>query len=99
MLIIILVPLSFYVLIRQILVNAAHLLTSSTNVHRDVLHWLGDHEEKYFRFNTPGIGDIPLDAVEKSSYDLIVKATNDYLSDEKYYDIKRLVKKLSYHVR
>lgn len=52
-----------------------------------------------FRFNVPGIGDIHLDAVDRSSYDIILKATNDYLSDEKYYDIKRLVKKLSYRIR
>lgn len=83
----------------QILLNSTHLLTSATSTHRDVLHWMADHEENYYRFNVPGIGDIPLDAIDKSSFDIILKATNDYLTDEKYFDMRRLTDLLASRYR
>ncbi|CEM22014.1 unnamed protein product [Vitrella brassicaformis CCMP3155] len=79
----------------QIVMNSSHLLTSSTNVHREVLHWLADQDDMYFRFNVPGIGDIPLDSSDKRHIDLIRKATVEYILDEKFYDVKRLARRLA----
>eukprot|EP00920_Eleutheroschizon_duboscqi_P028847 GHVT01070085.1.p1 GENE.GHVT01070085.1~~GHVT01070085.1.p1 ORF type:complete len:1291 (+),score=286.98 GHVT01070085.1:1390-5262(+) len=79
----------------QILLNAPHILTSSNSTHREVLHWLAGHDDTYYRFNTPQIGDIPLDSVNPLHLDLIAKATSDYLTDEKFNDVRRIARKLS----
>lgn len=79
----------------DILINSTHLLTRANDTHREVLQWLADRENTYFRFNAPNIGEIELDSQDIKDFDLIVKATQDYLFDEKYYEIKRLAHKLA----
>lgn len=79
----------------EILINSAHLLTRANDTHREVLHWLSEKENTYFRFNVPYIGDINIDSRNTNDFDFISKSTRDYLTDEKYYDIKYLVRKLA----
>ncbi|ETB57105.1 hypothetical protein YYC_04941 [Plasmodium yoelii 17X] len=79
----------------EILINSAHLLTRANDTHREVLHWLSEKENTYFRFNVPYIGDINIDSRNTDDFDFISKSTRDYLTDEKYYDIKYLVRKLA----
>ncbi|SBT32270.1 phospholipase A2, putative [Plasmodium ovale wallikeri] len=79
----------------EILINSTHLLTRANDTHREVLQWLSDCENTYFRFNAPNIGDIEIDSQDIRDFDLISKATRDYLYDEKYYEIKRLAQKLA----
>ncbi|CRG95390.1 phospholipase A2, putative [Plasmodium gallinaceum] len=79
----------------EILINSTHLLTRANDTHREVLQWLADRENTYFRFNVPNIGDIDIDSQDIKDFDLIAKATQDYLFDEKYYEIKRLANKLA----
>eukprot|EP00916_Digyalum_oweni_P006275 GHVL01010839.1.p1 GENE.GHVL01010839.1~~GHVL01010839.1.p1 ORF type:complete len:529 (-),score=67.41 GHVL01010839.1:1684-3270(-) len=80
----------------QIVVNSYQLLTSSTNVHRDIVHWLPDRADTYFRFSVPGLGGLNLDAADQ--VDLIQQATSEYMADEKHYDIKRLAKLIAQRV-
>ncbi|CAD2097053.1 phospholipase A2, putative [Plasmodium vinckei] len=79
----------------EILINSTHLLTRANDTHREVLHWLSEKENTYFRFNVPYIGDINIDSRNTDDFDFISKSTLDYLTDEKYYDIKCLVRKLA----
>ncbi|CRG98785.1 phospholipase A2, putative [Plasmodium relictum] len=79
----------------EILINSTHLLTRANDTHRELLQWLADRENTYFRFNVPNIGDINIDSQDIKDFDLIAKATQDYLFDEKYYEIKRLANKLA----
>ncbi|CAG9482614.1 phospholipase A2, putative [Plasmodium vivax] len=79
----------------EILLNSAHLLTRANETHREVLQWLSDRENTYFRFNVPNIGDIDIDSQDVRDFDIIAKATRDYLFDEKFYEIKRLAHKLA----
>lgn len=79
----------------DIIMSSTHLLTRANQIHREVLQWLGERENVYFRLNTPNIGDIELDSQKPTDLDLIVKATHEYLFDEKYFDIKRLAAKLA----
>ncbi|ANQ06552.1 Phospholipase [Plasmodium coatneyi] len=79
----------------EIILNSGHLLTRANETHREVLQWLSDRENTYFRFNVPNIGDIDIDSQDVRDFDLIAKATRDYLFDEKFYEIKRLAHKLA----
>ncbi|SOV10368.1 phospholipase A2, putative [Plasmodium sp. DRC-Itaito] len=79
----------------EILINSTHLLTRANDTHREVLQRLADRENTYFRFNVPHIGDIEIDSQDVRDFDLISKATQDYLFDEKFYEIKRLAHKLA----
>ncbi|SBS82466.1 phospholipase A2 [Plasmodium malariae] len=79
----------------EILINSTHLLSRANDTHRELLQWLSDRENTYFRFNVPNIGDINIDSQDVRDFDLIAKATRDYLFDEKYYEIKRLAHKLA----
>ncbi|CAA9986760.1 phospholipase, putative [Plasmodium knowlesi strain H] len=79
----------------EIIINSAHLLTRANETHREVLQWLSDRENTYFRFNVPNIGDINIDSQDVRDFDIIAKATRDYLFDEKFYEIKRLAHKLA----
>ncbi|KAF8819651.1 phospholipase, patatin family protein, partial [Cardiosporidium cionae] len=82
----------------EIILNAGHLLTSTNFTHREVLNLMADTEGTYWRFNTPYIGQIPLDCNDSLQIDLIAKATSSYLMDEKFFDIKRLAKLLANRV-
>ncbi|GAW79516.1 phospholipase A2 [Plasmodium gonderi] len=79
----------------EILLNSAHLLTRANETHREVLQWLSGRDNTYFRFNVPNIGDINIDSQDVRDFDIISKATRDYLFDEKFYEIKRLAHKLA----
>ncbi|VWU51795.1 phospholipase A2, putative [Hepatocystis sp. ex Piliocolobus tephrosceles] len=79
----------------EIIINSAHLLTRANDTHREVLQWLADTENTYFRFNVPSLGDIDIDSKDGRTFDTISKATRDYLYDEKYFEIKRLAQKLA----
>ncbi|EUD66820.1 hypothetical protein C922_02805 [Plasmodium inui San Antonio 1] len=79
----------------EILLNGAHLLTRANETHREVLQWLSERQNTYFRFNVPNIGDINIDSQDVRDFDIIAKATRDYLFDEKFYEIKRLAHKLA----
>eukprot|EP01068_Selenidium_serpulae_P013672 Selendium_serpulae@DN5989_c1_g2_i3.p1 len=82
----------------QILVSSAHLMMSSQQTHREVQSLFAqivDEHDAYFRFNSTGVADIPIDAANDTTLDLITKATTDYLTDEKFFDVKRVAKRLA----
>eukprot|EP00916_Digyalum_oweni_P015204 GHVL01024846.1.p1 GENE.GHVL01024846.1~~GHVL01024846.1.p1 ORF type:complete len:601 (+),score=60.52 GHVL01024846.1:122-1924(+) len=79
----------------DIVLNFTHLITASMNIHQEIVQFMPDGWDKYFRFNVPGIGDIPLDSHKKTHLDIIQRETVQYLADEKHYDIKRLARSLA----
>eukprot|EP00923_Selenidium_pygospionis_P039886 GHVN01069155.1.p1 GENE.GHVN01069155.1~~GHVN01069155.1.p1 ORF type:complete len:647 (+),score=129.00 GHVN01069155.1:854-2794(+) len=70
-------------------------MLSCQDVHREVqeLFWYDD--DVYYRFNVTGIADLPIDANKRERVNLIIKATLDYLTDEKFFDVKRVAIRLA----
>uniref|UniRef100_A0A0G4GFE2 PNPLA domain-containing protein n=1 Tax=Chromera velia CCMP2878 TaxID=1169474 RepID=A0A0G4GFE2_9ALVE len=83
----------------QIVLNATQLITTARNVHRDLLRDTAEHDNTYFRFNVPGIGDIAIDSVQEKDIDIITRATDEYLTDEKFFEVRKLARKLCFSLQ
>ncbi|KAL8424309.1 hypothetical protein Efla_002927 [Eimeria flavescens] len=71
------------------------LTAATTCAHRESLHWLGDRLDVYFRFNMPVVRGLRLHPSSSHSLSDIISIALEYITDEKFFDLKRAAKILA----
>ncbi|PFH32639.1 phospholipase, patatin family protein [Besnoitia besnoiti] len=63
----------------------ANALAKKHHVHREVLHWLADTQNMYYRLNPPQLSDCSLYCMDSRQRDYIRATTESYLTDDKFF--------------
>ncbi|CDJ57632.1 patatin-like phospholipase domain-containing protein, putative [Eimeria maxima] len=75
-------------------------LTAATMCgHREVLHWLADRLDVYFRFNMPVVGGIRLSPTNPIGLTDLMAVASEYITDEKFFEMKKTAKILAHSVK
>ncbi|CDI74488.1 patatin-like phospholipase domain-containing protein, putative [Eimeria praecox] len=75
-------------------------LTAATmSGHREVLHWLADRLDVYFRFNMPVVGNIRLSPSNPFGLTDLMAVASEYITDEKFFEMKKAAKILAHSLK
>ncbi|CDJ69553.1 patatin-like phospholipase domain-containing protein, putative [Eimeria necatrix] len=75
------------------------LTTATLFAHREALHWLADRLDVYFRFNMPVVGDISLSPTNPHGLTKILSVASEYITDEKFFEMKKAAKILAHNIK
>ncbi|CBZ50402.1 putative patatin-like phospholipase domain-containing protein [Neospora caninum Liverpool] len=78
--------------------DIAHAWSKRNHIHREVLHWLSDTQNMYYRLNPPHLAHCNPQFMDSRQREYVRAATESYLVDDKFFDVKVMSRLLAYRV-
>ncbi|KEP64380.1 UNVERIFIED_CONTAM: phospholipase, patatin family protein [Hammondia hammondi] len=67
-------------------------------VHREVLHWLADTQNMYYRLNPPHGAHCTPQCIDSRKHEFLRAMTESYLVDDKFFDVKMISRLLAHRI-
>ncbi|KFH06691.1 phospholipase, patatin family protein [Toxoplasma gondii VAND] len=67
-------------------------------VHREVLHWLADTQNMYYRLNPPHGDHCTPQCIDSRKHEFLRAVTESYLVDDKFFDVKMISRLLAHRI-